>query len=315
MNTPNISIIVPVYNAENTIIKCIDSILCQTYRCFELLLIDDCSIDNSLTICNNYANIDNRVKVFNNVTNQGVTLTRNKGLDNAVGEYVIFIDNDDYIDSNYINVFIDALRDHPNKDLYTQNVVFHYIDKDPYIVSNQLELGGPWGKLFSRKIIEHNKIRFIPHLQYNEDNLFLLDYLEKSNNQYNINNAGYHYMIHENCTSKKLESNYVANSFGLIIILKRIEENVFKNEYNSTFAKNRCRFIFHRYISSLYKHPISNIRNRRKNFRSVITSSKHSFSYYPETYKLDRIIKVLLKIKLISTSFYINEFAYYFRQK
>lgn len=315
MNCPSISIIVPVYNAQNTLNKCIESILCQTYTFFELLIIDDCSIDKSRIICNNFSQKDKRVKILYNSTNQGVTLTRNKGLDNATGDYVVFIDNDDYIDSDYLERFVETVKMHPGVDLFTQNVVFHYSQKEPYVVSNQLELGGPWGKLFSRKILEKNNIRFIPHLQYNEDNLFLLDFLEKSNNQYNIDNAGYHYIIHDNCTSKKLESNYEANSMGLIILLKKIEENKFKNKYNRTFAENRCCFIFHRYISSLYRHPLSDIHKRIKNFRKVIKSTNKSYIYYPKIYKIDQIIKRFLKIRFITTAFFINDVAFFLREK
>ena len=313
MTSPLVSIIIPIYNSEKFISRCLDSIITQTYSHFELILIDDCSSDNSASIYDKYQKKDKRNKIIKKKQNDGVTITRNIGLDNAQGDYILFIDNDDYIDKNYISTFIDSINTNRGYDLYTQNIFFHYEGQDSFIVSDQLTLGGPWGKLFKKEIIEKNKIRFIPHLKYNEDNLFLLDYLEHSESQYNIQYAGYHYIIHNECTSKKLEDNYSANSKGLIIILERIEKNFFKNEYNRSFAKNRCHFIFLRYISALYSYPFNNINNRKHNFYMVIKSAKCSYIFYPNIYKSDKIIKFLIKLKLFPLAFYINEILYFIR--
>lgn len=95
MSTPTISVIVPVYNAKKYLHRCIDSILSQTFTDFELLLIDDGSKDKSGAICDEYAVKDNRVRVFHK-ENGGVSSARNLGLDNAEGEYVTFVDADDY---------------------------------------------------------------------------------------------------------------------------------------------------------------------------------------------------------------------------
>ena len=313
MTSPLVSIIIPIYNSEKFISRCLDSIITQTYSHFELILIDDCSSDNSASICDTYQKKDKRIKLIKKKQNEGVTITRNIGLDNAQGDYILFIDNDDYIDQNYISTFIDSINTNTGYDLYTQNIFFHYEGKDSFIVSDQLTLGGPWGKLFNKEIIEKNNIRFIPYLKYNEDNLFLLEYLEHSESQYNIQYAGYHYIIHNECTSKKLEDNYSANSKGLILILERIEKNVFKNEYNRSFAKNRCHFIFLRYISALYSSPFKNINNRKRDFYMVIRSAKSAYIYYPNIYKSDRIIKLLIRIKLLPLAFYINELLYFIR--
>lgn len=102
MENPKISIIVPVYNAERYLHRCIESILAQTFKDFELLLIDDGSKDNSGYICNEYAGKDERVKVWHK-ENGGVSSARNVGLDNVKGEWVTFVDSDDYISSNYFD--------------------------------------------------------------------------------------------------------------------------------------------------------------------------------------------------------------------
>ena len=98
---PCISVIVPVYNVENYLPRCVDSILSQSFTDFELILVDDGSPDNSGKICDEYAEKDNRVRVFHK-PNGGVSSARNLGLDNALGEFVTFIDSDDYVGREYL---------------------------------------------------------------------------------------------------------------------------------------------------------------------------------------------------------------------
>lgn len=98
---PLISVIIPVYNLENYICKCLDSIICQSYKNLEILLVNDGSTDNSSSICEDYANKDSRIKFFN-TKNGGAAHARNIALENMTGELVTFIDGDDYIDSMYI---------------------------------------------------------------------------------------------------------------------------------------------------------------------------------------------------------------------
>lgn len=98
-----VSVIIPVYNTAQYLSRCLDSVLCQTYRDFELLLIDDGSIDDSGTICDRYAKQDSRVRVFHK-ENGGVSDTRNYGLDRAEGSYIVFVDSDDYIGPDYLKI-------------------------------------------------------------------------------------------------------------------------------------------------------------------------------------------------------------------
>lgn len=96
-----VSVIVPAFNREKTIRRCIDSILTQTHGDLELILVDDGSQDGTGLICDYYGRVDSRVRVFHNI-NHGVSYSRNYGLDHAMGEYVIFGDSDDYINTSYI---------------------------------------------------------------------------------------------------------------------------------------------------------------------------------------------------------------------
>jgi len=102
-NMPKISVIVPVYNVEKYLAKCIDSILAQTFTDFECILINDGSPDNSPAICDEYAKKDERMKVIHK-ENGGVSSARNTGLDIAQGEWITFADSDDWVDENYLEL-------------------------------------------------------------------------------------------------------------------------------------------------------------------------------------------------------------------
>lgn len=106
---PKVSIIIPVYKAEKCLKRCIESVLNQTYKDWELLLIDDGSPDRSGDICDEYTKRDNRIRVFHK-NNGGVSSARNLGLDNVNGEYVTFVDSDDLIDLNTLNVCISQIE-------------------------------------------------------------------------------------------------------------------------------------------------------------------------------------------------------------
>lgn len=103
---PLISVIVPIYNSENTLEKCIDSLLCQTYDNLEIILVDDGSTDNSLDICMSYSEKHRNIKVISK-PNGGVSSARNLGLDNASGDYYGFVDSDDYIDADMYSVLME----------------------------------------------------------------------------------------------------------------------------------------------------------------------------------------------------------------
>lgn len=105
-----ISIIVPVYNAESYLKRCLDSIINQTYKNIEIILIDDGSTDKSGMICDEYKSHDDRIIVIHKA-NSGVSSARNSGLDIAGGEYIAFIDSDDYVPKNYLEMLLNDMTD------------------------------------------------------------------------------------------------------------------------------------------------------------------------------------------------------------
>lgn len=184
---PLISVIVPVFNAQNTLNRCVNSILNQTFRNWELLLIDDGSTDKSCEICNQYAAIDKRIKVFHK-ENGGVSSARNIGLDNANGDWITFVDSDDFIDCTFLETFAEL----QSRDLYIAGIKFinsttTLLPPERCInIENATELDNllnklyftvPWGKIYKNDIIQHNKIRFNINLKIGEDTDFVLKYL------------------------------------------------------------------------------------------------------------------------------------------
>lgn len=223
--TPRLSIIVPVYNTERLLSKCIDSILNQTNPDFELLLIDDGSKDNSGFMCDEYARKDQRVKVFHQ-ENKGVGAARNAGLSNACGTFITFIDSDDWIEPDYTEFII---RNSSNADITYFDEIWHCPDKCTAIFSsgpfncseteaieqkilqmlnNTLHhafFGFTWNKVFLRKIIEENSIRFIEKLSTSEDEVFTHEYC-KHVSTFSVCTPSpiYHYNQHSNgLTNKK----------------------------------------------------------------------------------------------------------------
>lgn len=191
---PKISVIVPVYNVEHYLRQCVDSILNQTFMDFELLLVDDGSTDRSGAICDEYASLDARVKVFHTI-NRGVSAARNLGIDKASAEWITFVDSDDWVEEKYLSVFLyDNLReccivyqgilfdfDNPKRDNFT---VISY--RETYIqdLSKQildfyfiLDDGYVFGKLYNRKLLVDSGCRFDENLSIHEDVLFLFTYL------------------------------------------------------------------------------------------------------------------------------------------
>ena len=206
MNTPKISVIVPVYKVGQYLPRCIDSILAQTFTDFELLLIDDGSPDNSGKICDEYAKKDERIRVFHK-ENGGVSSARNFGLDNARGEWVAFVDSDDWIDRDYISEAIEYLMQGISTYIYGFTIVKDNQEIMPFsfvrgayasvqYLNNANRQLACWGQFLSNDIIKKSRIRFDNRLSMSEDVLFMIQYLVKANTIFLSNHNYYYYRIH-----------------------------------------------------------------------------------------------------------------------
>lgn len=209
---PVVSIIVPVYNAEKTISRCIESILQQEYDDFELLLIDDGSKDNSGAICDDYAKKDARIRVVHK-ENSGVSSSRNLALDMAMGKYLQFLDADDWITPNATRTFIEAAEG-SNADLVISDfyrVVEKRVSQKGSIdeegllsreefASQMMEnpadfyYGVLWNKFYRRDIISNHNLRMDENISWCEDFMFNLEYIRHAQNFYVVRLPLYYYV-------------------------------------------------------------------------------------------------------------------------
>ncbi len=207
---PLISVIIPIYNASKHLRKCLDSIVNQTYKNLELILIDDGSKDSSADICKEYADKDDRI-VFISRENRGVSATRNEGIDLAHGDYFSFIDADDYLDLDAFKYLLNIISEH-NVDAVNYEHFITYPDKetahriaeknyglfDRAGAQYQLvyNVAFAWNKLFSKKIIEN--LRFDETILRGEDSLFSRFAFSKANKVWFEKRPLYHYVQSEN---------------------------------------------------------------------------------------------------------------------
>lgn len=194
---PFISIIVPVYNVEKHLCACIDSLVNQSYQNKEIILVDDGSKDNSPCMCDNYAAAYPFIKVIHQ-ENAGVAKARNRGLDVAIGEYIVFVDSDDMLKSNYLDLVYDSMVKYGSAYVSCafvgfvgnmETTVFDYLKDEGDCINTDRYLsimatyqagaywGANWGKLFQKRIIDAHNIRFESNILFAEDFRFNLEYL------------------------------------------------------------------------------------------------------------------------------------------
>lgn len=247
-----ISIIVPVYNVEDYLKACLDSIINQTYKNLEIILIDDGSTDNSGKICDEYAGRDDRIRVIHNA-NQGVSHSRNCGLDIAKGEYILFIDSDDTVKSNYVFEMIKEVREE-DYDLVVSNIIDIFDTESRIRIKNiekltgdlkkdfyklRMLLRGPVVKLYKKSIINKYNIRFSENMKVAEDQVFNFEYYSKLQRYKYINFAGYNYYHRKTSSlSKLIDNSAFNNDFEKLKIEKSFFENnnIFKKGYIITYS-------------------------------------------------------------------------------
>ena len=203
---PKVSVIVPVYNVENYLNECLESLLKQTYKNIEIILINDGSTDQSKYICEKYEKNYLNIKVLNQ-ENQGVSYARNRALKEANGEYIIFVDADDYCESNMIEEAIKEMNDETlvifgYNNVYVNKVEPKIFNKDisitnvtERIITNK-EIGGfLWNKVFIRKHIMNNGLIFNTNIHHWEDVIFVSQYIKQIKEVKYINKSLYNYRM------------------------------------------------------------------------------------------------------------------------
>lgn len=265
------SVIVPVYNSESTLGRCVDSILSQTYCKFELILVNDGSNDGSAKIINDYAALDSRIVAIDK-TNGGVSDARNVGLKHAKGDYIIFIDSDDTVSPQHLSDFqgydsdliISGIitesknsisKSIPAEDVKTiNNETFgQYVDAN----SEETYFRGPVGKAFRKIIIDRYRIQFDKNLNWGEDYLFVINFLSKCSQITVIPCATYCYYVpdiigkyrmnlvqYEHCVNKTEEILYGIGKCDKAVRLSRLwSYQVFLGYFSCTCKRDRIKIL------------------------------------------------------------------------
>lgn len=205
-----ISIIVPIYKAERTIARCVESVIAQEYPDWELILVDDGSPDKSGVICDEYAEKDKRIRVVHQ-KNAGASAARNHGMKAARGEHICFIDSDDYVTSQYLSVFSQdpqcdfEIQGFTHTYPHSENVIERISNEGKYTIREMFGLAslwylikGPCCKLFRRSVLEGFNVRFPKDFSYGEDELFVLDYLRHCSKEVFVHAVSHYFYTHEN---------------------------------------------------------------------------------------------------------------------
>lgn len=230
-----VSIIVPVYNVEKYVGRCLESLINQTYQNIEIIIVVDGATDNSLAICEIYKEKDSRIQIVTK-KNQGLGLARNTGLEYVTGKYVLFVDSDDYVEIDLVEEVCkiaekwecDFVRFHNyredlstgnknvrksplmegnyDKDKINNEILFPIIGVLPKQTGENFVGMSVWRNLYRTSIIKERKLRFVSEREYiSEDVIFNLHYFYYSNSAYVVNKPYYHYIVNDNSLTAKYD--------------------------------------------------------------------------------------------------------------
>lgn len=316
-----ISVIIPVYGAEKTLSKCLESVMQQTYQNFELLLIDDGSPDRSGAICDEWAGKDARIRVFHQ-SNAGVSDARNKGLEQAEGKYICFVDSDDWVEPNYLHALYTSLL----PDISQIGLIIHsytqvttdgkkYVRelmtetllrkdfKEAFIKHKITTIGFPWSKLYQADVLKKYSIRFNENIHCCEDLLFMLKYLSYCDYIHFANYPYYVYNVFPGSLSKRVysfASEYECFTSYIRILLECMSRyNLPSESIPEAFELGLIlleRTLKANYLSPIPIEPSVRIKNLKR-LLGEEANYKYIYNHYKPVYKIDRIGRVFLMRK------------------
>lgn len=307
MNSPLVSIIVPVYNSENWLIFCLNSILNQSYQNIEVIVVDDGSKDNSAYICDSFGKKDSRIKVIHK-KNAGVSSARNCGIDCAKGEYIQFVDSDDIIHPQMTEKLVEIIEEKNAEIAMCDFLIIQENEMDKYIftgigkvnsgemsrkealkniITNVGFRGFPVNKLFRKNILNSKKeIRFDPQISICEDLLFCCEYLSNIDNIVYINEKLYGYVEHSGSALKKIDEKFLTSIDAKRKIAEIYEEHC--------LPEGRSYYIY--LIAYLFTFINSKvIKERKKQLKTELKEKKEWFIPKVHTQK-ERILFSLICI-------------------
>lgn len=309
MKNPYISIIMPVYKSESYLKMSIESILCQAFTDFELLLVDDCSPDNSGAICDEYAEKDNRIKVLHLEKNSGAGNARNEAMKVVTGKYLCFIDADDYVDDNMLQKLAKAVADYPAK-VVIFGLVEEYLTKEGEPLSSHavcyyesktlktqqevrneiLDLeamdfyGYPCNKMYEVDYLKSTGAKF-PKMKFNEDIIFNIDFFMDVDSCIILPITPYHYLKRSGSTTGSFIPTYYED------IMVKIDRLYDQFKYWNMLTDENLNFIAFRYVRYMFSALERNFDKRsnmtakqRRNFLKKELDSKRYKKFAPYLY-------------------------------
>lgn len=308
-----VSILSPCYNVEKYVSQCLDSIIQQTYKNLQIILVDDGSTDNTLAILNQYASLDSRIEVHHQ-ENKGVATARNELLSKVKGDYVLFVDSDDWIELDMVEFLIAKVTEENAEVAVCGNVVNNGIPKKNYkeetwgkekVIEEFLRHtnfnGSLWNKLFSVKLLKNNPT-FNPEISYGEDALFTWQIIQNVEKIIVTDKQLYHYRMNEGSLS---HAKWSPNKMGTGHIVWELLEKETKEKYpqftdiasTSFVVSDMWQLYFaalsnypkDEYIDMYQKHVKNNLDLIRKT--DTITKNKKVFAeVISRNYKLGSLL-------------------------
>ena len=307
MDNPLISVIVPVYNVEKYLDRCVESIVNQTYTNLEIILVDDGSPDNCPAMCDAWAEKDNRIKVIHK-ENGGVSSARNTGINAASGDYIAFVDSDDYIDCLMYEKMMNTIQIN-NSDVVICciNVYgndWHYpnlyceTSEEIMIAFYRYQLYSPINKLISARIIKQKNIRFDESLRIAEDLKFNYYLFSEASKVQIISDCLYYYVENNESAIKDVDENVVLRwkVLGKILAENCVESTVGKYAYFSFANTIMCCFRemiaanSNKLVKEAYPEIVTGIRTNYKSIKKAvgITRNDRAFltliKYFPNSF-------------------------------
>ena len=303
-----ISIVVPVYQVEKELTRCIESILKQSYANLDVVLVDDGSRDRSPAICDEYAGKDRRIRVIHQ-PNGGVSKARNAGLEIARGGFVLFVDSDDEILPYFVQSFVDVDVDKEKTLLFQGCIVRSVKGESLYqcpdmryerndfascIADNELfKHGGPTGKLYSLNIIKKHDLKFDSRFKNYEDLMFFMDYIQHIKTIELHSALGYVY--HAQDSGLHLSYDSFENESGLMCSYRSKMEPYMSESHRDKTSAYSLIFFF-RSLKGLYLD--SQITDKKKVLADFCKSNKELFNYsYAYMDKKKQLILILLRFR------------------
>ena len=270
---PKVSVIIPVYNVEEYLPRCLDSIINQTYTDLEIICVNDCSPDKSSVVIDEYAKKDSRIKIINREKNGGLSAARNSGINAATGDYLYFIDSDDWIDKDYIEKMVGTALKSNSDIVVNTNVIRDCENKDskPLFYGNLSPLKeefvqakdainnlmwSAWSQLFKTEFIKKHNLTYPEGCIY-EDMYFTPNAYMYTDKIYKFYGSVYHYCIRKSSITGSLSNKQTESMFNLFKIFNLVLDSYLKIGNNASIRLFPENFILqpdNSYDKKLYEY-------------------------------------------------------------